>query len=198
MWQARRMRKIAAATALFAIACSSEPTGGVTDAGTSSVDAGETSTFVFRIRFVSDDGAEKVYLQTGTLEGPQGWVRLLDASGARLPLSANCGYCSCEDCGGCPVCGAALPIVEAVEAGHQRDEPFDGFVYPGTLCAGTSSACYTRTQLADGAYVAHFCWGTGQQSDGIGHQITNESCADVPFTVPVAGGVVEHLVDHGG
>ncbi len=198
MWHAPRMRPSAIVAALAAIACSSEPTDVVIDAGTT-VDAGAPSPFVFRIRFVSDDGPEKIYLQTGTMEGPQSWVRLLDTSGARIPLSGNCAFCSCDQCnGGCGVCGAALPTVAAVEAGQQRDESFGGFVYPVSQCSSTSFACYTRTPLAAGNYVARFCWGSGEDSSGFGAQITGETCADVSFAVPVAGGVVEHLVDHGG
>jgi hypothetical protein len=180
---------------LIVAACAAEPST-ETDAG-APVDAGLPPAFTLRLRFVSDDGPEQIYLQTGTMEGPQSWVRLMRPDGSRVELYGSCAVCECGRCNDCGVCGAAMPRVDALVAGGHRDEPFAGHFFAYESCGGNGT-CFRRTPLPPGEYVARFCWGTTATGAGMDQSISNQRCADVPFTAPVVSGLVEHLVDHGG
>lgn len=163
------------------------------DAGTAA-DAGRG--LVFRLRLVSDV-PESVYLQASGMSGDPEWIGVRDASGAALAMFQPCELCACTECLRCGVCGMARPVVAEVVANSAYDLAWDARVFPRGNC-GASTSCYRALDLAPGPYVARFCWADAVDGTGPGHQVTGVTCADVPFVFPVAGGVVSHLVDHGG
>lgn len=188
------------AIAISVLACSApestEADAGTTaDAGTSA-DAGAPGSITFRLRFVSDI-PESIYLQTSGLAGHPEWITTLDAGANALKMFRPCEVCECGACDQCGVCGAAMPMVEAIESGADKTLEWTAVTFPWGSCSQGRS-CYRSSLLEPGGYTARFCWGSAADGTGPGHSIVGITCADVPFTFPVEGGVVSYTVDHGG
>ncbi|MBI5501994.1 MAG: hypothetical protein HY907_17250 [Deltaproteobacteria bacterium] len=153
----------------------------------------------FRLRFISDI-PESVWVAAWDAAYPSGHWLSLSRDGAGFRKSPACDICMCDDCPGCPVCGA--PCMEAVELrdGGSVEWFWPGFEYAQITCpAAPPATCQEERAASAGAYAARFCWGASVGGTSpCNEEILDPQCADVEFALPDPDGVVEYLIDHGG
>ena len=110
--------------------------------------------------------------------------------------------CECWECTGCPVCGPAMPVVERIGSGGVHTWEWDGVAWRLESCVegpgGPEHMCQQEGPLEPGVYTARFCFGFGGPDAYPGDWIEDPVCMDVEFTYPVAGGIVEYLVNNSG
>lgn len=177
--------------ASHAAACSD---GGARAQPDAALDAAAGGAITFRLSYDSDV-PDPIYVQSGTEVGGQGWLTVHPAGGgAPLDILDDCGVCNCGACDPCPVCGIAQPQVDAIARGAHLDWTWDATTFAAGTCTTGGRACEQPTPLPAAAYLARFCWSLTTDGVGPGHHVGALTCADQPFTYPLAAGAppVEH------
>lgn len=147
----------------------------------------------FRLRFDSDVDGQTVWAQSG---GGQPWVAVYDDAGNNVQIDADCGQCSCDACGNCPLCGFAPAVVTRFGSRFgPMERSWDTITHPSGTCAtspGSSVACQQYLPLAPGRYTARFCFGYQVVQTPEGDFVDNPVCRDVPFDFPTFNNVIEY------
>jgi hypothetical protein len=160
--------------------------------------SGAGCALTFRFVYRSDVATDLVYVQTAGLSGLQEWVTVVDDSGQVLPTMANCALCPCDQCGNCPVCGAALPTVETIASGGAIEWTWDTTLHPQLRCPsapGSTLTCQSEAPLPVGHYTARFCFGRRTTHEQGGTYATDLTCQDIPFDWPDATEPVGVVLD---
>ncbi|MBI5489977.1 MAG: hypothetical protein HY905_21765 [Deltaproteobacteria bacterium] len=127
------------------------------------------------------------------------WLRI-DRAGTVLHKAESCAVCGCDDCPGCPVCGA--PCMDATElpSGRSVEYLWNGMEYPLQACPVEPSTVCEEPAICGPVepYTALICWGTRETGTPCNETVENLECDNVPFTVPDPDGVVEYTIDRGG
>lgn len=152
-----------------------------------------TTTLTFRLSFRTDAAPESIFVQESTESGGPAWLTVQTPDGRTLHIVDDCAICGCDECGSCPVCGAAQPVVVEIPAPTSHDFVWDAVTHPREAC-GAGQSCERVAPLPPGHYVAVMCYST--TSDGVGpdHHVGETTCDSVEFDYPDADGLVERSV----
>lgn len=148
---------------------------------------------IFRLRYDSDVEDQTVWAQSG---GGQPWVTVIDSFGNNVFIDADCGQCSCDSCGNCPLCGfAPAAVTQFGGVFGPMERTWDLTTHPPGRCAsspGSNIACQEYLPLAPGRYIARFCFGYRTVETREGHFVEQPVCNEVGFEWPTTNNVVEY------
>ncbi|MBI5485830.1 MAG: hypothetical protein HY905_00705 [Deltaproteobacteria bacterium] len=104
--------------------------------------------------------------------------------------------CMCDECISCPRdCG--VPVwcdATEVAPGGSVTLLWDGVEHAIATCGAAAQDCWQPGRATDGSYDARFCWWPSHE-DTSACESPVVRCADVPFTLPDADGIVEYEVE---